>query len=47
MLIAHQLVHHTPEDTGRDPDIAVNNPDDIAFGFTVSPADISDFGIGS
>lgn len=42
-----QPVHHPGADSLPDPDIAVNDPDDISFRFSICAAHIPDLGIRS
>ena len=44
---AAQSVDHETGHAGADPDVAVDYPDDIAFGFPVRSAHVSDLGIGT
>lgn len=43
--VAHQLVDHAPGDALGDPDIAVDDPDDVALGLAVGAADVADLGV--
>lgn len=45
--VADQCVDHSSTSTLVDPDVAVDDPNDIAFGFSVCPTHVSDFGVGS
>lgn len=45
--VAHELVHHAPQDALCDPDIAVDDPYDLSWGLAIGPADISYFRIRS
>lgn len=43
--ITHQRVYHAPQNAARDPDVAVDDPDDLPGGLAISPADVSYLGI--
>lgn len=43
----HQPVDHAACNATRDPDVAVDDPDELAFGFAVGAADVADFGVGT
>lgn len=42
---AAEAVDHSACDAGADPDIAVDNPYDVAFGFAVASAHVADLGV--
>ena len=45
-LQAAEAVDHAPRDAAADPDVAVDDPDDVAFGVAVAAAHVADLGVG-
>lgn len=43
---ATEAVDHSAGDAAADPDVAVDDPDDVAFGIAVAAAHVADLGVG-
>lgn len=43
---AAEAVDHVAGDAAADPDVAVDDPDDVAVSFAVAPAHVADLGVG-
>ena len=42
-----KAIDHSAGDAGADPDVAVDYPDDVTFGFAVASAHVADLGVGA
>lgn len=45
--VARELVHHASQDTLCNPDVTVDDPYDLSWGLSISPADVSYFRVRS